>query len=85
VISIHPLLTSEVTKLTEDTANIFLEVSSSTSQRSAEEALEGFLKHIYHMGISLERRNKFIHVERGVVILPDGNKICCPANFDPNV
>jgi hypothetical protein len=85
VVSIHPLLTSEETKLTEDTENIFLEVSSSSSQSAAEEALEGFLKNIYHMGISLESRDKFIHVERGVVISPDGTKICCPANFDPNV
>ena len=85
VISIHPLLTSEETKLTEDTEDIFLEVSSTTSQRAAEEALEGFLKHIYHMGISLEGRDKFIHVERGVIILPAGTKISCPANFDPNV
>ena len=84
VISIHPLLTSEGTKLTEDTENIFLEISSTTSQRAAEEALEGFLKHIYHMGISLEGRDKFIHVERGVVISPDGTKISCPSSFDPN-
>ena len=85
VISIHPLLTSEETKLTEDTEDIFLEVSSTTSQRAAEEALEGFLKHIYHMGISLEGRDKFIHVERGVVILPDGTKMFFPISFNPNV
>jgi len=84
VISIHPLLTSEETKLAEDTEDIFLEVSSTTSQRAAEEALGGFLKHIYHMGISLEGRDKFIHVERGVVILPDGTKISAPISFDPN-
>jgi len=85
VISIHPLLTSEETKLTEDTEDIFLEVSSTTSQRAAEEALEGFLKHIYHMGISLEGRDKFIHVERAVVISPDGTKMSFPSSFDPNV
>jgi len=84
VISIHPLLTSEETKLTEDTEDLFFEVSSTSSQRAAEEALGGFLKHIYHMGISLEGRDKFIHVERGVVNLPDGTKISSPINFDPN-
>ena len=85
VISIHPFLTCDATKLTEDTEDIFLEVSSTTGQKAAEEVLEGFLKHIYHMGISLEGRGKSICVERGLIVQPDGTKQSFPSTFDPNM
>merc|ERR1712013_556089 len=81
VISIHPLLTSKETKICEETEDIFLEVSSAISETAAEEALGGFLKQIYHMGISLEGRDKFIHVEKGQVISPEGSTRYFPFTF----
>ena len=81
VISIHPLLTSKETKIGEETEDIFLEVSSAISETAAEEALGGFLKQIYHMGISLEGRDKFIHVEKGQVISSEGRTRYFPFTF----
>ena len=81
MISIHPLLTSKETKICEETEDIFLEVSSAISETAAEEALGGFLKQIYHMGISLEGRDNFIHVEKGQVISPEGSTRYFPFTF----
>ena len=81
VISIHPLLTSKETKICEETEDIFLEVSSAISETAAEEALGGFLKQIYYMGISLEGRDKFIHVEKGQVISSEGSTRYFPFTF----
>merc|ERR1711963_732203 len=53
----------------------------SHQQTAAEEALGGFLKQIYHMGISLEGRDKFIHVEKGQVISSEGRTRYFPFTF----
>ena len=84
VVSVPPLVTSSETRITEDTQDVFVEVTSCQSEGAAEQCLANLLKQIYHLGLSLTSpREKFLELERGTVVLADGSQHKYPRTFEP--
>jgi len=72
-VSSHPIFTSERTKVTEDTENIFVEIASNKSEEVVEAAANAMILQFYHMGIKMNSVEKCVHIENVKVILPDGS------------
>ena len=84
VVAVPPLVSCRETQLTEETEDVFLEVTSAVSEEQADSGLRNLLKQIFHMGISLNSSNKkYIEVEKGAVLLPDGLRKTYPSYFEP--
>jgi len=77
-ISVPPLINCDETKISEETENILIEITSDKDEQTVLNILEGILLQIYHCGISLDKLGKFIHIERGVVVGEDGIKKMYP-------
>jgi len=80
-ISVPPLINCDETKISEETENILIEITSDKDEQTVLNILEGILLQIYHCGISLDKLGKFIHIEKGVVVSEDGMKKMYPTQL----
>jgi len=74
VISIPPLTNCDETKISEETEDIFIEVTSSRDEESVNKVLSGLILQIYYLGIGLNNIGKYIHIEKGRVVQLDGTE-----------
>merc|ERR1712059_115551 len=81
VISIPPLTNCEETRLREETVNILVEVTSRQGKETVEFVLTSLLKQMFHLGLSIDHREKFIRIEKGVVVHSDGTETSHPLDF----
>ena len=80
MISLPPLVNSQLTRLTEDTTDVLVEVTSDKDEETVVRVMEMWLKQMMHLGVGTwEVGPKCLAVERGRVATADGRVEVYPA------
>eukprot|EP00092_Neocalanus_flemingeri_P011904 GFUD01012836.1.p1 GENE.GFUD01012836.1~~GFUD01012836.1.p1 ORF type:complete len:710 (+),score=159.73 GFUD01012836.1:83-2212(+) len=79
VISLPPLLNCDETKISEETEDILIEITSDKDEETVNYVLGAIILQIYHMGIGLNNVGKYIHIEKGRVVHSDGTEHLYPS------
>ena len=86
LISLPPLVNCEETKLSDETEDILVEVTTDQSEDTLTSVVNALILQFYHMGIRLDTTEKSVQIERVKIVLPgtDSSKqILFPENL-PN-